>query len=77
MENIFKKKKENKKIKDKTCVIHYEANLYSEVANVEIFTRSGMDLEIGILGILVAYLNRGHSVEDIKEIINKLEGKIQ
>lgn len=72
---IFKKsknKKPKRRYKNKSCIIHFEKDIYSDKAIVEIYG-SEIDIEIGLLGIFVAYINRGHTFDDIRDIINKME----
>lgn len=48
---IFKKsknKKPKRRYKDKSCIIHFEQDVYSDKAIVEIYG-SEIDLEIGLL----------------------------
>lgn len=70
---IFKRKEKlPKKYKEITCLIKFKQKLYSDKAEVEMYG-SDMDIEIGLIGIFLAYINRGHSFDDIREIIEKVE----
>lgn len=60
------------KLKDKECVIHFESDLYSNDATTELYGRD-IDLQIGLIGILAALTERGYTIKDFREIIDRLE----
>lgn len=61
-----------RKYRYKSCFIKFDSTIFSNDCKIEMYGTE-MDIELGITGILISYLNRGYTIEDIKEIVNRLE----
>lgn len=66
--NFFKKRK----FKNKNCIIHYEQDIFSNLAKIDIYGNN-YDVRIGLAGIIVSFLQRGNTIEDVREILDKIE----
>lgn len=66
--NFFKKRK----FKNKNCIIHYEQDIFSNLAKIDIYG-SNYDVRVGLAGIIVSFLQRGNTIEDVREILDKIE----
>ena len=66
--NFFKKRK----FKSKNCIIHYEQDIFSNLAKIDIYGNN-YDVRIGLAGIIVSFLQRGNTIEDVREILDKIE----
>lgn len=70
--NFKEIKRKFKKTKKYNCIVNYKQSLYSNRAEVEMYG-SDYDLQLAMVGIILSYIQRGNSIEDIKEIIKKIE----
>lgn len=65
---FFKKRK----FKNKNCIIHYEQDIFSNLAKIDIYGNN-YDVRVGLAGIIVSFLQRGNTIEDVREILDKIE----
>lgn len=72
-ESNFRWEKTKRKYKNKNCIIKYENTIFSNISKIELYGASEIDLQIGIVGILLSYMQRGHTIEEIREIVDKVE----
>ena len=66
--NFLKKRK----FKNKNCIIHYEQDIFSNLAKIDIYGNN-YDVRIGLAGIILSFLQRGNTIEDVREILDKIE----
>lgn len=66
--NFLKKRK----LKNKNCIIHYEQDIFSNLAKIDIYGNN-YDVRVGLAGIIVSFLQRGNTIEDVREILDKIE----
>ncbi len=59
-------------LKNKNCIIHYEQDVFSNIAKIDIYG-SDFDVKTAIVGIIISFLQRGNTIEDVREILDKIE----